>query len=89
MASVLKHEHGQEAIAIGRMIVSKETMQMLCNWADVIVVMQPHMQQSVPEDFHHKVRCIDVGEDRFGIYIHPELLPMVRNGAHWLLGTAQ
>ena len=85
LAFVLKWELKQEAIAAGRLHLSPDTMAMLCDWASLIVLMQPHMIESIPEQFHAKVRVIDVGEDRFGVYVHPDLLPMVREGAQWLL----
>lgn len=88
LAYVLHDRFGHEAIPVGRLRVSAETMEMMCEWADVIVVMQPYMEESVPklEERRHKLRCVDVGIDRFGIYIHPELLEMVERGAAWLIG---
>lgn len=88
LAYVLHDLRGQEAIAVGRMRVTQETMDMMCEWADTVVVMQPHMQESIKPIFHHKLKCVDVGLDCFGIYIHPELLPMVHKGADWLLSDA-
>jgi hypothetical protein len=85
LAYVLHDLEGQEAIAVGRIRVSKETMEYMCNWADRIVIMQPHMIESIPDISHDKVVCCDVGVDRFGIYIHPELLEMAKEGASWLL----
>lgn len=85
MAYVLHDLHGHEAIPVGRLRVSKETMNMMCEWSDVIVIMQSHMTSSIDEKFHDKLKCVDVGEDRFGIYVHPELLSMVKEGATWLL----
>jgi hypothetical protein len=77
---------GQEAIAVGRMRVSAETLRYFCEWADIVVLMQECMIESVPDGYREKVRVVDVGVDRFGIWIHPELLEMVKAGANWLLG---
>jgi predicted protein tyrosine phosphatase len=85
LAFVLKWERGQEAIAIGRIHVSEETMNMMCEWADRIVIMEPHMDESIPLEFRDKLLCCDVGPDRYGIHIHNELLEQVRVGADWLL----
>lgn len=82
---VLKWERGQESLAVGRIHVSEETMRMLCEWADTIVLAEPHMQESVPDEFSSKVVCWDIGPDRWGIYVHPELLEFARQGADWLL----
>jgi hypothetical protein len=85
LAFILKHEFRQEAIAVGRLYFSKESMVLLCEWADRIVVMQPHMEASIDPKFKDKLRCVDVGVDRYGIWVHPELLPQVKTGAEWLL----
>jgi predicted protein tyrosine phosphatase len=86
LAFVLKHEHGHEAIAAGQWTCSPKTMHMLCKWADKIVVMQPQIAECVPPPFRAKTVCVDVGPDRFGVYIHPDLLEMVRSGAVALTG---
>lgn len=87
LAYVLHNELKQEAIPIGRLMVSKKTMDYFCKWADVIVLTQPHMEESINKKFKDKLRCVDIGEDRFGVYIHPELLPMVIEGAKWLVNN--
>lgn len=84
LAYVLHDMRGHEAIAVGRLRVSTETLEMLCLWADKIVVMQSHMAESIPLQYATKTLAVDVGPDRFGIYIHPELLSMVERGAGWL-----
>lgn len=87
MAYVLKHEFGQgrnEAIAVGRGNSSIDTLAMLCEWADVIVIMEPHMKVDIGLKYKDKVRCVDVGPDRYGVYVHPELLQQVRVGAQWM-----
>jgi predicted protein tyrosine phosphatase len=84
LAFVLHDELLHEAIPVGRLRVSPATMRMLCEWADIIVIMQPHMEECVPKEFKPKLRCVDVGADRYGVFVHPELLPQVRAGAKWL-----
>lgn len=85
LAFVLHDELGQEAVAVGRLRVSLVTLATFCDWADTVVIMQPHMIESIPAKHRAKTRCVDVRVDRYGIYIHPELLPQVREGAKWLL----
>lgn len=84
LAYVLHDIMGHEAIPVGRWRVSKETMNMMCKWADKIIIMQPHMEESIEKKFKKKLLCIDVGIDRFGVYVHPELLQIVNQGALWL-----
>lgn len=87
MAFVLHDLRGQEAIPIGRLRVSPETMAYFCLWAERIVIMQPHMEESVPLEFRHKIDCVDVGPDRFGLWVHPDLDALVKAGAEKLLGS--
>lgn len=89
LAYVLHDLRGHEAIAVGRLRVSSETLEMMCSWADIIVLMQEHMKESVPPEQSHKIRVCDVGPDRFGVYIHPELLSMVHQAADWLTAASQ
>jgi predicted protein tyrosine phosphatase len=84
MAFVLKHYHNQEAVAVGRKFLSPESMWMFCMWADWIVIMETHMQESIPEEFHAKTLAADVGPDRYGVYVHPDLLKYVMDGAAWI-----
>lgn len=84
LAYVLHDLKGHEAIAVGRLRTSPETMDMLCGWAQRIVLMQPHMLESISENHRSRVLVTDVGVDRFGIYIHPELFSMASDAATWL-----
>lgn len=81
LATTLKLDYGQEAIAVGRLFVTPETMRMLSDWADKIILMQPHMIESIPDYNQTKCGVVDVGPDRWGIYIHPELNELVNNYA--------
>jgi hypothetical protein len=84
LAYVLHDLRDQEAIPVGRLRVSPETMTLLCGWADRVVLMQPHMIESIPVQHHEKVLVTDVGPDRFGLYVHPELLELAQVAADWL-----
>lgn len=85
LSYVLHDLKGHESIAIGRQRVSKETLNYFCEWADIVVVMQSHMQESIDPKYSFKLRVVDVGEDNFGVSIHPVLFEMVKQGAEWLL----
>ncbi len=62
-----------DAVALGAGRNSPETIRMMCEWADRIVVMQPEFKKSVPEEFHEKLSVCDVGPDVFGSPLHPTL----------------
>jgi predicted protein tyrosine phosphatase len=72
-AYVLKYGYGLDALACGWQGNKPETLQMLFEWADLILVMQSHFIQHVPEQFHSRVRSCDVGEDVW-FHIKPDLI---------------
>ena len=84
MAVALK-EKGHDAVAIGRFSSSPETMSMMCEWAEKVVIMEPHMKESIPEEFHNKLHIVDVGFDRYGVGINPELRKQVEEGRFYML----
>lgn len=86
LAYILKWDYHQEAIAVGRIYMSDETMRVFSEWADVIVVVQPHMSESIPESEHGKVVCWDMGTDKWGQDFKPGLLQSAQRGAEWLMG---
>jgi hypothetical protein len=88
LAFILKYHYNQEAIAAGRIHLSPATMHLLSEWADKIILMQPHMDESIPRVFHDKIIVKDVGTDRWGIYVHPELLQIAQAIAFDLVGPS-
>lgn len=65
---------GQDSIQAGWKYNTKETLQMLADWADYVIIMQPVMKDElankgvdIPEE---KLRCVDVGLDTYGYNTH-------------------
>ena len=55
-----------------------DTVTMLCNWADVILVVgRPSEWVILDNQFVDKTIALEVGPDRFGHYGHPELVDML------------
>lgn len=77
MKYLLKYKYGHEALACGQDANSTETIDMLCSWADYVIVMTDDYAKFVPEKYKDKLLCYDVGEDRFGYAFHPELLQII------------
>lgn len=77
LATTLKLNYGIEAIAVGRLYMTSDTMKMLSEWADRIILTEPHMIESIPDYCQIKCGPTDIGPDRWGIYIHPELNSLV------------
>lgn len=65
LADVLKmHFRPVDVIPIGHFANSHQTIEMLCKWADRIVIMESHYKKHVPAEFHEKVLICDVGPDK-------------------------
>lgn len=68
LSNTLKYGHGHDTLAVGIEGNSPETLKMLCQWAEVIVVMSAHMIDDIPKEFESKVRLCEVGKD---VYFNP------------------
>lgn len=74
IAYVLKYQYGQDALACGWEPNAPETQTMLMDWADIIIIVQAHFKEYIPEKYWDKLRLIDTGEDIWGMSLHPQLL---------------
>ena len=88
MTTLLKQQY-HEAIAIGRYNTSIKTMRMLCEWADVIVLMQECMRGHIGRSFHEKIHVIDVGPDTYGITLNQELAKKCKEGMSFMFWKLQ
>lgn len=81
MADVLKmHFEPVDVVPVG--IKSNTTiLPILFAWADHIIIMQPHMAEKIPEEFHSKILVCDVGPDRYKNSKNRELIDQVWNWA--------
>jgi predicted protein tyrosine phosphatase len=77
LAYLLKYKCGHDAIACSWQKNSDETRLMLYQWADFICVLEEKFTQYVPEEFHNKIKVYEVGPDRWGNSLHPELLALL------------
>lgn len=71
---ILKYSLGIDALACSWEKNSEQTIGMLCEWADRIIVVQGVFAEKIPAAFKHKVSIYDVGPDRWFNGLHPELL---------------
>lgn len=58
--------NGHSAIPVGWMTESAETLAMMCEWADHIVVVMAEYKKKIPTRFQKKVLVVDVGRDVWG-----------------------
>jgi hypothetical protein len=62
----LKYYFGQEALTASHAKLKDDTLEMLCTWADRIVLMQPKFGDRISDQFKNKVKVLDVGQDTWG-----------------------
>ena len=71
---ILKYGQNVDCVALSWEKNSPETLAMMFDWADEIYVMQDEFKKYVPEKFSEKLTVVDVGPDRWGCSLNPELL---------------
>ena len=78
LAYLLKYHYKIDALACGWEKNTPETIAMLCEWADVVCILQKEFIQYVPEKYHSKVDVFDVGPDKWFNGLHPDLLNILQ-----------
>jgi hypothetical protein len=73
LAYLLKYRYNVDALAVGHEGNSKDTLRILCEWADLIIIVQPYMKQWIPKRFHSMLSLYNIGEDRWTV-LNVELL---------------
>lgn len=66
----------RKVIACGWELNDKDTVQMLYDWADVVLIVGRPSEWNLPLP-KDKVRAIDIGPDIYGDYTHPALLDVL------------
>jgi galactitol-specific phosphotransferase system IIB component len=74
LAYILKDHLHFDAIAVGIRTASINTFQMLCDWADKIILVDKVFVEEIPDQFHSKLVIYDVGPDRYFLGFSQELL---------------
>lgn len=76
IASMLKFQK-HDTIAAGIHHTSRGTLDMLTDWADRVIVVEPHLEQFIKDPA--KVRVWDVGPDKYPRPYNKELYRKVQN----------
>lgn len=77
MSYALKSK-GFDSLAMGVRAQGEDTKLMLYQWADVIIAMAQDVMDLIPPAYRNsKTMLCDVGPDRFGTPMHPELQQLV------------
>ena len=80
LAGHLRNDGGRpvhDSIAASWRFNTPETITMLCAWAEFVVVMEPYMLEKIPQEYRSKSKVCDVGPDRYGQPLHPDLVVLV------------
>lgn len=84
--AIVLRTHQHDTLPASWRFTSAETMAMLMEWADYIVVMSQEISEKMLEKhpelmakYAAKVRLLDVGEDVWGDPYHPELFGIVED----------
>jgi predicted xylose isomerase-like sugar epimerase len=78
LARILRDEFGQEAVPIGHLRVSQNSLSYFCAWADYVIAMTREIADCIRACTANKLRIVDVGEDRWVTPYHPELVDGLR-----------
>ncbi len=62
-----------DTIPVGTDMHSKETLDMLYKWADIIIVVEDKLAFKVPSKYESKIKIWNVGEDRYPRPFNKEL----------------
>ncbi|MFH1482490.1 MAG: hypothetical protein ABIE46_03150 [Patescibacteria group bacterium] len=65
MAFLLKYKYNIDAIACSWEKNSSETLRMLFEWADNILIMESDFEKYIPTEYKHKIIITDVGYDQW------------------------
>ena len=72
---MLKNFYGIDALAVGIKANSLETIQMLFDWADVVIITTKEIgYDELPDEYKKKILLWDVGGDRYFMGYHPDLI---------------
>lgn len=74
LAFLLRYSFLQDALACSHALTPQKTFNMLGEWADYIIVMQPHFASRIAQKHLKKLRHLDVGEDKWMNPLHRDLL---------------
>ena len=77
LASVLRWDFGQQAVAISGSKSDPELVDLLSGWADYIVVMWTPAVEKIRKKYAHKIRVFDIGPDIWLNSMHRDLLNKV------------
>lgn len=80
IAGILKYDFGFDALAGSLEKNTPETLTMLCEWADQIIVVEDKLLEQMKIEYTkhmHKTRLFPLGPDVWRMSRHPELIDRI------------
>lgn len=75
-AHLLKYKYSGSDVIPAGLNLSHQTLKMLCNWADIIILTDK--LQKIPDEYIGKIKVWDVGEDHYPRPFNSELNRLAR-----------
>lgn len=99
ISDVLRNDMGIDSVALSAINNHDGTMSMMCEWADVIVPVEPQFENEVPNEYKHKWenckmwdekfknkrKVMNLGADIWGNARHPELRQIIKSRINEIL----
>lgn len=79
IAHILKHDFKIDALSAGLDTNLPDTLKMLYQWADHIIIVEPQMLKQVPQQYRDKIILMDLGEDVWKRSLHPDLVKKIES----------
>jgi predicted protein tyrosine phosphatase len=74
-AHLLRYKYKEASvIAAGLLKLDKDTLHMLFEWADIIIVTETSLAPQIPKEYYDKIKIWNVGPDTYKRPFNPELL---------------
>ncbi len=73
MATILKGR-GLDCLACGVLSNQSDTIKMLCDWADKILIVTSDLSEHIPEKSKSKIVDMEIGPDVWGVPMNPDLV---------------
>ena len=79
LAFVLKYEYSEDALAASLEKNSPETLASMMEWAEKIFVVERWMLDWISKMHRDRVTVLEIGPDRWGNSLHPELVALCQS----------
>lgn len=76
-AATLLKRKGHDALSCGVVLNAPETLEVLCAWADKVLVAADDLLDGLPDACDDKIVRLSIGRDRWGRPMHADLVEVL------------